>query len=136
MTAAENNAGAAEIAALILSSFRAYRERFREITLAAKTRFERAAWIEGQVASAQRIEIYKEFVGHLQAEIGLRLRGLLFTPALSRAVKGEYVRLIATQPDGTPRILPCRSCRHCSSALKATAPDRPASPACFIKAWR
>jgi len=33
----------AGIAALILARFRAYRDRFRAITLAAKTRFERTA---------------------------------------------------------------------------------------------
>ena len=90
---------AADVAALILASFRAYRERFRGITLAAKTRFESAAWIDGQNASAERIEIYKEFIARLQADISARLGALPLTPALSRAVKGEYVRLISTQPD-------------------------------------
>ena len=89
----------AEIAALILSSFRAYRERFRAITLAAKTRFERTAWVDGQLASAERIEIYKEFIGALQADISARLGGLALSPTLSRAIKGAYVALIATQPD-------------------------------------
>ena len=62
--AASTRDDAADVAALILTSFRAYRDEFRTITLAAKTRFERAAWIEGQHASAQRIEIYKEFIDH------------------------------------------------------------------------
>ena len=65
MTAQRRKTPAA-IAALILASFRAYRDRFRAITLAAKTRFERTAWVDGQLASAERIEIYKQFIGELQ----------------------------------------------------------------------
>jgi isocitrate dehydrogenase kinase/phosphatase len=90
---------AAAVAALILASFRAYRERFRGITLSAKTRFERTAWIDVQRASAHRIEIYREFIAQLQADIRERLGTLPLTPALSRSVKGEYVPLISTQPD-------------------------------------
>ena len=84
---------------MILKSFRAYREGFRAITLAAKTRFESAAWLDGQHASAERIEIYKDFVAALQSDIADRLGDLPLTPALSRAVKREYVQLISTQPD-------------------------------------
>ena len=90
---------AADVAALILKNFRAYRHGFRAITLAAKTRFESAAWLDGQHASAERIEIYKEFVGALQDDIRDRLGGLPLSPTLSRAVKAEYVKLISTQPD-------------------------------------
>ncbi len=90
---------AADVAALILANFRAYREGFRAITLAAKRRFQHAAWLEGQHASAERIEIYKDFIAALQHDIGKRLDGLPLTPTLSRAVKAEYVKLISTQPD-------------------------------------
>lgn len=90
---------AADVAALILKSFRAYRDEFRAITLAAKTRFERAAWIEGQQASAQRIEIYKEFTTAVTRDIHARLGELPLSPSLSRDVKREYLRLISTQPD-------------------------------------
>jgi isocitrate dehydrogenase kinase/phosphatase len=89
----------AGIAALILASFRAYRDRFRAITLAAKTRFERTAWVDGQLASAERIEIYKQFIGELQSDISARLGGAPLSPSLSREVKAHYVALIATQPD-------------------------------------
>ncbi len=88
-----------DVANLILANFRNYRASFRNITLAAKTRFERAAWGEVQVASARRLAIYKEFVGELQAEIVSRLRGAPLTPALFRAIKGAYATLIASQPD-------------------------------------
>src|SRR4051812_29617402 len=99
MNVAAQQVDAGDIAALILASFRAYREEFRRITLAAKIRFENAAWIEGQNASAQRIEIYKDYVAQLEADIHGRLCGEKMTPALSRAVKGAYVQLLATQPD-------------------------------------
>jgi len=46
MTSKLTQEDAVAVAQLILSSFRAYRQAFREITLAAKTRFERTAWID------------------------------------------------------------------------------------------
>jgi len=99
MNAPAPQVDAAEIAALILASFRAYRNRFREITLAAKTRFEARAWLEGQNASALRIEIYKDFMNSLAADIRARLGEPTMSASLSRAVKGAYLRLLATQPD-------------------------------------
>jgi len=90
---------ARDVAMLILASFRTYREHFRSITLAAKTRFEHTDWIEGQRASAARIEIYKAYIGQLQEAIRTRLGAVARTPALSRAAKGAYAKLIADQPD-------------------------------------
>jgi isocitrate dehydrogenase kinase/phosphatase len=89
----------AEIAALILASFRAYRARFRDITLAAKTRFERSAWLEGQLASAERIEVYKDFTDALGAAIRARQGDGPLTATAWRAIKRAYISLIATQPD-------------------------------------
>ena len=99
MNAQSPGVDAADVAGLILASFRAYRHRFREITLAAKTRFEARAWLEGQHASALRIEIYKDFMNSLAADIRARLGAPTMSPALSRLVKGAYIRLLATQPD-------------------------------------
>ena len=99
MNAPAPQVDAAEIAALILASFRAYRNRFREITLAAKTRFEARAWLDGQNASALRIEIYKDFMNSLAADIRAVLGEPTMSASLSRAVKGAYIRLLATQPD-------------------------------------
>jgi isocitrate dehydrogenase kinase/phosphatase len=89
----------AEIAALILQSFRDYRARFRAITLAAKTRFERRAWLDGLDASALRIEIYKDFINELADAIRAKTGEQTLSPALARSVKGAYVRLLATQLD-------------------------------------
>jgi isocitrate dehydrogenase kinase/phosphatase len=87
-------------AATILEGFRDYRDRFREITLAARGRFERAAWLEGQIASADRIEMYKE---HTHAVVE-RIRALVGVDSLTapqwREVKKSYVSLIRTEPDG------------------------------------
>jgi isocitrate dehydrogenase kinase/phosphatase len=99
MNAPAKSVDAAEIAGLILSSFRAYRNRFREITLAAKTRFEARAWLDGQRASALRIEIYNDFMSSLAADIRIRLGESTMSPSLSRSVKGAYIRLLAAQPD-------------------------------------
>ena len=89
----------AAIAESILASFRAYRAEFRRITLAAKARFEQAAWVAGQNASIERIEIYKDFIARLESDIRARIGGAKMSPTLSRAVKGAYVQLLASQPD-------------------------------------
>jgi isocitrate dehydrogenase kinase/phosphatase len=99
MTSSPTQPNVSELADLILASFHAYRLKFREITLAAKTRFERTAWIEVQIASARRLEIYKEFIGELQDEIHVRLGGAPMTPELSRAVKRAYISLIEKRTD-------------------------------------
>ncbi|HET6474212.1 MAG TPA: isocitrate dehydrogenase kinase/phosphatase AceK regulatory subunit, partial [Pseudomonadales bacterium] len=88
MNAPTPHVDAADVAALILASFRAYRTRFREITLAAKTRFEARAWLDGQRASALRIEIYKDFMNSLAADIRARLGEPTMSPPMSRSVKG------------------------------------------------
>ena len=88
-----------DIATLIRDSFRVYRDHFRRITLAAKSRFEHADWIGGQRASAQRIEIYKVYVAQLEDAIRMRLGANAPSPALSRAVKGVYAKMIADLPD-------------------------------------
>ncbi|HEY6598432.1 MAG TPA: bifunctional isocitrate dehydrogenase kinase/phosphatase [Pseudomonadales bacterium] len=88
-----------DIATLIRESFRVYRDHFRRITLAAKSRFERADWIAGQRASAQRIEIYKVYVTQLETAIRARLGANAPSPTLSRAVKGVYAKMIGDLPD-------------------------------------
>lgn len=92
-------ADAAEIAGLILASFRAYRNRFRDITLAAQARFEHSRWLEGQLASAERIEVYKDYTVALTDVIHSRLNGEPLTASMWRTIKREYAALIATQPD-------------------------------------
>ena len=47
-------------ARVILNGFYAYFAEFENITLAARTRFERAEWSSMQDISSRRIDIYKE----------------------------------------------------------------------------
>ena len=49
-------------ARVILNGFYAYFAEFENITLAARTRFERAEWSSMQEISSRRIDIYKETV--------------------------------------------------------------------------
>ena len=49
-------------ARVILNGFYAYFAEFENITLAARTRFERAEWSSMQDISSRRIDIYKETV--------------------------------------------------------------------------
>ena len=82
----------------ILDGFRAYRERFGAITRAAKSRFERAAWLEVQIASIERIEMYKV---HTQSVVdAVRARAGTPTAAQWRAIKRAYTERIRRLPDG------------------------------------
>jgi isocitrate dehydrogenase kinase/phosphatase len=90
---------AAAIARSILESFRAYRTRFKAITDAARARFEGCQWLEGQLASAERLGMYKDFTGTVTAAIRARYGGGAPTAQEWRAVKRAYVELICTQPD-------------------------------------
>lgn len=51
------------LARTILNGFSAYFAEFENITLAARTRFESAAWASMHEASTRRIDLYKEKVG-------------------------------------------------------------------------
>jgi len=63
------------LARTILNGFRSYLADFENITLAARTRFEQAAWSSMHDASTRRIDLYREkvldtlsFVRHIAAE--------------------------------------------------------------------
>jgi isocitrate dehydrogenase kinase/phosphatase len=90
---------AAAVAASILAGFRSYRDRFREITLNAKSRFERAAWLEGQIASADRIEMYKEHTSDCVDRITALVEAGALTAPQWREVKRHYLGLILSLPD-------------------------------------
>jgi isocitrate dehydrogenase kinase/phosphatase len=90
---------ATAIAALILQSFRAYRNRFREITNDARVRFENCQWLEGQLASAERLEMYRDYTGDAIAAIRDQCAGLPPAAREWRAIKHAYIELIRTQPD-------------------------------------
>ncbi|MCB1693060.1 MAG: bifunctional isocitrate dehydrogenase kinase/phosphatase [Pseudomonadales bacterium] len=87
------------VAQLVLDHFDSYRDDFREITLGARKRFERADWIAAGQASMARIELYDRFsrglisaLNDLQGETPLAL-------AQWGTVKHHYETLIARRPD-------------------------------------
>jgi len=83
----------------ILTGFRAYRDRFDEITRAAKSRFERAAWLEGQIASADRLEMYKAHTRDVVERIRELTGQSTLTASQWRDVKRAYIGLIAALAD-------------------------------------
>ncbi len=87
------------IAQDILKGFRRYRNRFGEITLDAKRRFEAAEWTAAQDASAIRLEAYKEHALAVVETIRARLGDAPFDDALWRDTKQAYQALIATEAD-------------------------------------
>jgi isocitrate dehydrogenase kinase/phosphatase len=90
---------AERIADIILDGFRRYRERFQDITVAARSRFERAAWLEGQIASADRLEMYKEHTRGVVERIRALAGAASLTAPQWREVKRAYVAINSTQPD-------------------------------------
>jgi len=82
----------------ILDGFCTYRDRFGEITRAAKSRFERAAWLEVQIAGIERIEMYKahtqSVVDAVRAHIGMP------TAAQWRAIKRAFTERVKRLVDG------------------------------------
>lgn len=91
---------ATSIARQILSGFDVYREEFRRITNQGRMHFEQARWQEIQLASARRIQIYKEHILHTR-------RCLLDTYGESTVlnidywpeIKNAYIRMIDTRLD-------------------------------------
>lgn len=78
----------------ILNGFEAYFAEFQNITLAARTRFENADWLEMQSASRRRIDLYKEktheIFEYVELIAGEHLRDFDFW----RESKAVYSRLI------------------------------------------
>ncbi len=87
------------VAQTICDGFQRYRDRFAEITLAAKPRFERAAWLEGQIASAERLEMYKSHTHGVVEDLRRLASAQNLTPAHWRAAKHAYVDIIRRLPD-------------------------------------
>jgi isocitrate dehydrogenase kinase/phosphatase len=84
---------ARDIAGLICNGYRAYRQRFQEITLAAGDRFRDADWLGVQEANAERLALYgvhiERIVNSIQA-----LAGGPFAKSLWPAIRAAYVELI------------------------------------------
>ncbi|WP_175651344.1 bifunctional isocitrate dehydrogenase kinase/phosphatase [Pseudomonas sp. Marseille-P9899] len=91
---------AADIARMILEGFDNYREHFRQITVGARERFEKALWQQIQSAAAARINLYEEKV----AEVSTRLHEgfdaeVLLDVSFWPLVKSAYINLIDPRLD-------------------------------------
>ncbi len=58
-----------DIAGLILTGFRAYRNEFGEVTAAARTRFETADWQAALAANRTRLDLYREHLRPVVAQL-------------------------------------------------------------------
>ncbi|MCU1722490.1 bifunctional isocitrate dehydrogenase kinase/phosphatase [Pseudomonas sp. 5P_5.1_Bac1] len=91
---------AVDIARMILEGFDNYREHFRQITVGARERFEKALWQQIQSAAAARINLYEEKV----AEVSARLHEgfdaeVLLDVSFWPLVKSAYINLIDPRLD-------------------------------------
>ncbi|NJN51702.1 MAG: bifunctional isocitrate dehydrogenase kinase/phosphatase [Gammaproteobacteria bacterium] len=94
-----DDTSADDVARAILDGFRRYRDRFAQITLASKQRFEQRQWLDGQAASAERLEMYKTHT----LDVVERVRAIARAPSLSpsqwRDAKRAYVKRIRVIAD-------------------------------------
>ena len=78
----------------IFNGFESYFAEFQNITLAARSRFERADWLGMHQASTERIDLYKKKTGEITRYVEL-IAGIHQTDyPFWRAVKGFYASLI------------------------------------------
>jgi isocitrate dehydrogenase kinase/phosphatase len=78
----------------IFNGFESYFAEFQNITLAARSRFERADWLGMHQASTERIDLYKKKTGEITRYVEL-IAGVHQTDyPFWRAVKGFYASLI------------------------------------------
>lgn len=91
---------AVAIARQLLNGFDIYREEFRRITNRGRQQFEQAQWQDIQLASARRIQIYKEHILATRSEL-LQLHGenYLLNIDYWPAIKSAYIELIDSRLD-------------------------------------
>ena len=77
---------AQDLARLILNGFRAYRNEFGEITAAAKHRFETADWQSVLAASKIRLDLYREYLRPVVAQ----LKDVEIDRTLRQSIRAAY----------------------------------------------
>ena len=75
-----------DLARMILNGFRAYRNEFGEITAAAKNRFETADWQSVLAASKVRLDLYREYLRPVVAQ----LKDVEIDRALWQSIRAAY----------------------------------------------
>ncbi|MBV1906214.1 MAG: bifunctional isocitrate dehydrogenase kinase/phosphatase [Pseudomonadales bacterium] len=97
-----------EIASLIYNGFKIYHTRFQEVTVGAKKRFERSAWLDEREAGQYRLLLYKEHLNSVVLHIthpDSHIDGEPDTIASSEQsydwphIKASYVKLICSDTE-------------------------------------
>jgi isocitrate dehydrogenase kinase/phosphatase len=72
------------------AAYLTYRERFRDITRRARTRFERREWTDAQVDASERLLLYKNAVEHAVADLKPRIGEAIHDPGFGSGLKRAY----------------------------------------------
>ena len=86
------------IAQHVFDGYLRFRQGFKQITVAARQRFERADWLGVQKANAERLALYSQIVNGVVDELAARV-GEDAGPALWCDVRAAYLQLIAHEYD-------------------------------------
>ncbi|MGZ5382438.1 MAG: bifunctional isocitrate dehydrogenase kinase/phosphatase [Acidimicrobiia bacterium] len=90
---------AAASARLILDGFTSYQDQFREITRRAKQRFEKRDWSGLQTDATERLDLYKNVVDQVVANVREGLAAAVDDKPIWAAMKARYSGLIADRED-------------------------------------
>ncbi len=90
---------APESARVILDGFISYQARFREITRRAKQRFEKRDWSGLQTDASERLDLYKDVVDQVVANLHGGLESAVEDKAIWAIMKAHYSELIADRED-------------------------------------
>ena len=90
---------APESARVILDGFISYQGRFREITRRAKQRFEKRDWSGLQTDASERLDLYKNVVDQVVANLHGGLESAVEDKAIWAIMKAHYSELIADRED-------------------------------------
>ena len=90
---------APESARVILDGFISYQARFREITRRAKQRFEKRDWSGLQTDASERLDLYKNVVDQVVANLQGGLESAVEDKAIWAIMKAHYSELIADRED-------------------------------------
>lgn len=90
---------AAASARLILDGFTSYQDQFREITRRAKQRFEKRDWSGLQTDATERLDLYKNVVDQVVANVREGLAAAVDDKSIWAAMKARYSGLIADRED-------------------------------------
>lgn len=80
-------------------AFDSYQARFKAITRRAKRRFEKQDWHGAQNDAVERLDLYKNVVNKITADIGGLLQDAIQDKTVWAAMKALYVALIAGRDD-------------------------------------